>query len=219
MLALWLPMISGCAQYMSEPREVSRMVIEESIITLRTFRSIPELAIIDQYIPDAAGIIIFPRMIKGGLIAGVESGTGVLMSRTSQGWSYPGFYLLSAASIGFQVGLQESSAIMIIRNTDALNAVIEQQGKFGAEMGLMLGWNGVGYGGSTTTSLGADIVAFTGPGFGIFGGVAMEGAALVRRTDLNEYYYGVGATPRAIVLNGQHSNGNADALRAAIDPR
>ena len=208
----------GCAQYIDAPKDVAPMILEEAEIALRTFRSIPDLAVIDTMIPDAAGIIIFPRVVKGGMIAGVEAGTGVLLARNGSGWSYPAFYLLSAGSVGLQLGLQESEIIMIIRNQEALNSLIEHQGKLGAEMGIMLGWNGIGYEGATTTSLGADIVAFSGPGFGAFGGVALEGAALVRRNDLNDYFYETGAIPRTIVLNGQYSNPAADSLRSAINP-
>ncbi len=210
---------AGCAQYIDSPQDVAPMIMQEAEWSLSNFRAIADLAKIDTLIPDASGILIFPRVVKGGFIAGVELGTGVLLSRTDTGWSYPAFYMLSAGSIGFQLGLQETAIIMIIRNQSALESIIEHQGKFGAEIGVMVGWSGIGYESATTSNLGVDIVAFTGPGFGVFGGVAMEGAAMVRRTDLNEYFYGSGATPRSIVLEGQFTNPAADALRAAIDPR
>lgn len=209
---------AGCAQYIDPPKDVAPMILEESEMSLRSFRAIPDLSVIDTLIPDAAGVLIFPRVVKGGFIAGVEAGTGVLLARSGSGWSHPAFYLLSAGSVGLQAGLQETAIIMIIRNPEALTAVIEHQGKIGAEMGIMLGWNGIGYEGATTTSLGADIVAFAGPGFGAFGGVALEGAALVRRNDLNDYFYAPGAVPRSIVLDGQFSNPAADSLRAALNP-
>ncbi len=212
-------LVTGCSQYIDEPQVVAPMILEEAETTLRSFRGNPDLKEIDTHIPDAAGILIFPRVVKGGLIAGVEAGTGVLLARTDTGWSAPAFYLLTAGSLGLQAGLQENEIVMIIRNQGALNAVIEHQGKFGAELGIMVGWTGIGYEGATTTSLGLDILAYSGDGFGVFGGAALEGAALVRRNDLNDYLYGEGSIPRAIVLEGRLSNPVTDSLRAAISPR
>lgn len=195
------------------------MLLESAQDTLAHFRSVPDLKVIDQLIPDAAGILILPSVIKGGLIGAAEAGTGVLLSRTPSGWSYPAFYMLTAGSIGFQVGLQETEVVMIIRNLGALNALVDHQAKIGADFGITVGFKGIGYEGSTTTNAGADIVAVVGPGMGAFGGVSLEGAALVRRTDLNEVVYGSGAVPREIIFDGIHTNAIADPLRAAIDPR
>jgi lipid-binding SYLF domain-containing protein len=69
---------------------------------------------------------------------------------------------------------------------------------------------------STTANVGVDVLAFSNAKIGLFGGASLEGAVLARRNDLNEAYYGTGATPTAIALEGQYSNPQADALRAAL---
>ncbi len=211
--------LTGCTQFTGSPEKAAPMLIEGALDTLTHFRRTQDLQIIDQLIPDAAGVMILPSVIKGGLFGAAEAGTGVLLARTPDGWSYPAFYMLAAGSIGFQVGLQETEVVLIIRNLGALNAVVEHQAKLGADFGITVGWKGIGYEGSTTTNVGADIIAVVGPGMGIFGGVSLEGAALVRRTDLNESVYGEGAIPTEIIFDGTRSNPLADALRAAIAPR
>jgi len=218
-VALIATTLTGCAQFTGPPDKAAPMLLESARDTLAHFRRVPDLKVIDQLIPDAAAIVILPSVIKGGLVGAAEAGTGVLLARTPDGWSYPAFYMLAAGSIGFQVGLQETEVIMIIRNLGALNAVVEHQAKLGADFGVTVGWQGIGYEGSTTTNAGADIIAVVGPGMGIFGGVSLEGAALVRRTDLNEVLYGANAVPREIIFDGIHSNPMADQLRAAIQPR
>ena len=219
MAALAVMLLTGCTQFTGPPNKAAPMLIEGAQDTLTHFRRVPELKVIDQYIPDAAGILILPSVIKGGLFGAAEAGTGVLLARTPDGWSYPAFYLLTAGSIGLQVGLQETEVVMIIRNLGALNAIVEHQAKLGADFGVTIGWKGIGYEGSTTTNVGADIIAVVGPGMGAYGGVSLEGAALVRRTDLNEALYGAHAAPREIIFDGIHSNPIADPLRAAISPR
>lgn len=211
--------LSGCTQFTGAPSKAAPMLLESAQDTLAFFRSEPDLKVIDEMIPDAAGILILPSVIKGGLIGAAEAGTGVMLARTPNGWSYPAFYMLTAGSIGFQVGLQETAVVMVIRNIGALNALVDHQAKIGADFGITVGFKGIGYEGSTTTNAGADIVAVVGPGMGAFGGVSLEGAALVRRTDLNEVVYGAGAVPRGIIFEGAHTNPIADPLRAAIDPR
>jgi SH3 domain-containing YSC84-like protein 1 len=213
-------MVSACSQYTDPPHVVAPRVIDQAIDTLAAFRKLENLNTIDQHISSASGVVILPHVVKGGLIAAAEAGTGVLLARTPDGgWSYPAFYVLGAGSIGLQIGLQDVAMVLVLRNDDALNAVIENQGKFGADVGIMLGYVGAGYEGSTTTNLGADILAFMGPGMGAFGGVSLEGAALVRRNDLNNAYYGDGAMPQDIVINGQYSNPGADPLRVRISPQ
>lgn len=212
-----LLIVGACAQYTAPPAEIAPRIIDQAVDTLAVFRANPDLKIIDEYIPDAAGILIFPHVVKGGFLGAVEAGTGVLLARTSKGWSYPAFYVLGAGSVGLQIGLQDSSLVMILRNTDALAAIINDQSKFGADVGLMVGYQGIGYEGSTTTNLEWDILAVVGPGLGVFGGVSLEGAAIVRRNDLNNAYYGAGALPEGILLDGQYANPGADPLRRRID--
>ncbi len=219
MAVLAVIFLAGCTQFTGPPDKAAPLLIEGALDTLAHFRKVPDLKVIDQYIPDAAGVLILPSVIKGGFFGAAEAGTGVLLARTPDGWSYPAFYILTAGSFGLQIGLQETEVVMIIRNLGALNAVVEHQAKLGADFGITVGWKGIGFEGSTTTNVGADIIAVVGPGMGAYGGVSLEGAALVRRTDLNEAMYGANALPREIIFDGIHTNPIADPLRAAISPR
>ena len=69
--------------------------------------------------------------------------------------------------------------------------------------------------GSTTTSMGADIIAFS-LDRGLFGGGAIEGAVFAKRNDLNEEFYAQPIDPRQIVLEGAVSNPAADSLRSTL---
>ncbi|MEQ9574482.1 MAG: YSC84-related protein, partial [Rhodospirillales bacterium] len=69
--------------------------------------------------------------------------------------------------------------------------------------------------GATTTNAGADIVAFANSKSGLYAGFSLEGAVFIRRRDLNEAFYGTGATPDSI-LAGRQSNPVADPLIQAL---
>jgi len=49
-----------------------------------------------------------------------------------------------------------------------------------------------------------------------FGGVSLDGTAVVKRDDLNEGYYGKGATPYAILIERRFTNPNTSALKASL---
>jgi lipid-binding SYLF domain-containing protein len=115
-----------------------------------------------------------------------------------------------------QIGVQDTEIIMVLRSPKALNAVLKHQAKFGADAGIAIGMVGVGAEVATTTNVGADIVAFANSKIGAYAGMTFEGAALIRRTDLNEYFYQKGATPEGIVLEHKYRNARADSLRAAL---
>ena len=105
--------------------------------------------------------------------------------------------------------------ILVLRTQRAVEAIVSNQGKFGADLQLTFGTLGAGMEAATTTNLGADVVGFANAA-GIFGGVSLEGAGIVRRVDFNQAYYGPDATARGIVIEHRFTNPEADALRQAI---
>ena len=80
---------------------------------------------------------------------------------------------------------------------------------------MAVGPLGRGVGASTTSNLNLDIYAFSKT-VGLFGGGALEGAAILPRDSLNAEFYGQQVTPQDIVLFGKVSNPKAEALRKAL---
>jgi lipid-binding SYLF domain-containing protein len=165
---------------------------------------------------DASGIVIFPGAVKGAFIVGAEGGNGVLVARDDTGvWGYPAFYTLGAGSFGLQVGAQSSEIVLVLRTQKALQAISNNQGKLGGNIQMTMGQVGAGIGAATTTNVGADIVGFA-HGAGVYAGASLEGAVLARRNDLNQAYYGKGATPQTIVFDQRFANPQADPLRLSL---
>lgn len=167
-------------------------------------------------LPRAAGVVIMPGLLKGGFIVAAEGGNGVLLSKDAAGrWSQPAFYFLAAGSVGLQVGGQATDVVLLVFNPKAVQSIIDHQGKLGADLGLVVGTVGAGVEASTTTNIGADLMAFS-QGVGVFAGGSLEAAALVKRNDLNEAFYGQVLTPGDIVLGARAANPVADGLRASL---
>ena len=209
--------IAGCAEFRDDPATVSHDVVARAKATVERFRTLPELAAYWRFVGDARGVVVLPRVVKAGFLGAAEGGNGVMLARGADGaWSAPAFYTLGGASFGLQIGIQSTEVLLILRTDEAVRAFLEHQAKLGADLGLTIGVFGGGLEASTTTNLGADVLAFAHSVVGAFGGVALEGAVLVRRKDLNEAYYGAGATPQAIIIDRSLENPAADDLRAAL---
>jgi lipid-binding SYLF domain-containing protein len=122
---------------------------------------------------------------------------------------------MGAGSFGLQIGAEASEIVLVLRTPKAVQAVIKHQGKLGGDIQMTMGQVGAGLEAATTTNVGADIVGFT-HGTGLYMGVSLEGAVIARRNDLNEAYYGRGATPQTIVFESRFANLQADPLRLSL---
>lgn len=211
---------AGCAEIEGDKATFTRDLVNKATRTVNNFKTDPALTEFKTFLDEARAVVVLPIVVKAGFIGGGEAGSGVLLVRRDGGdWSYPAFYTLGAASFGLQVGIQGTEVVLILRSAKAIEAVLEHQAKFGADAGITVGLVGAGMEASTTTNMGADILAFAHSLIGAFGGISFEGAALIRRNDLNETYYGAPAAPRAIVIDGAFTNAGADGLRAALAKR
>jgi lipid-binding SYLF domain-containing protein len=164
----------------------------------------------------ARGVLVCPRTFRAAFFAGGEGGGCVLVGRDAAGsWSSPAFYAIGSGSIGFQAGIQDSQTLLLLMNERALNAVIDNQFKLGADASLALATLGGSVEGATTTNLGADILAFS-RSRGLFAGLAIDGTVINAQPEWNRAYYGREVGARDIVINMAAHNPGADPLRAAL---
>ena len=211
--------LSACAEFWSDDGAHARDIVARAEATVNRFKTSTEIKNKEfrKFLPDARAIVILPTVVKAGFIGGAEGGSGVFLVRREDGtWSYPAFYTLAAGSVGLQIGVQGTEVILVVRRDNAIEAILRHQAKLGADFGVTVGVFGGGVEAATTANLGPDVLAFAESIAGVYGGISLEGAALVRRGDLNKAYYGVPATPRAIVIDGSFKNAGADGLRAIL---
>jgi len=191
---------AGCSY--DPPIITATQLIEDAAQTLERFRRHKDLKEFATLLPEARAVIVLPQVIKAGFLAGGQIGNGIMVARTKEGtWSGPSFHTLVAASFGVQLGIQDTAVVMIVRSDPALRAILEHQGKLGADIGATVGFAGVGYQAATTTNLGADVLAFGNANMGAYLGGALDGAILSVRNDLNEGLYTRGATPETILAS------------------
>ena len=125
-----------------------------------------------EFLESAKGVLVFPSVFKAGIGIGGEYGEGALRidGKTVD------YYSTAAASIGFQLGAQKKTIILVFIQQDALK-------KFRASSGWEAGVDGsvalvtVGVGGSIdTTNIKDPIVAFVFGQKGLMYNLTLEGS-------------------------------------------
>ncbi|HMA52392.1 MAG TPA: lipid-binding SYLF domain-containing protein, partial [Magnetospirillaceae bacterium] len=191
-----------------------QQTVNSALATIERMKN--DIGFKDKFQPkldQARAVLIVPALYKGGFIFGGQYGNGVLLGRMADGsWSNPAFYTLEGGSFGLQIGLESTAVLFIIMDDKALEAVLNNQFKFGADTGVTVLVVGAGIGAATTSNLGADIYAYSLTGVGLYGGLSLEGTVLSARESWNAAYYGQNVASRAIVLDNSASNEKAEAL-------
>ena len=139
---------------------------------LSEFRS--EIGGADAVLERAVGVLVFPRITKGGFGFGGEYGEGALRV----GGKSVAYYSNAAASAGLQIGLQRRRQMLVFLDQQALD-------RFRASDGWEIGVDAsvtvitVGAGGSIDTNqLNRPVVAFVFDSKGLMYNLSLEGTKI-----------------------------------------
>jgi lipid-binding SYLF domain-containing protein len=190
--------------------------VDHAVGTLQDLRGDKEFGNARQLLQTARAVLIAPRIFKAGFFVGGEGGTAVLMVRGAHGWSDPAFYTIASASFGLQIGAQESEMIMFVMSDRALNALMQDKFKIGANAGIAVATLGSTVEGATTAHAGADIVVWASAS-GAYAGLSLDGTLVQPQTDGDANYYGRPVTSREIVLTRSVKNAAARNLVRALN--
>ncbi len=124
----------------------------------------------------AAGMLVFPNVIKAGVGVGGEFGEGALVV----GGKTVAYYNLASASIGFQLGAQSRSQIVLFMNDKVLGKFRNSQGwKAGVDGSVALATLGTG-GAIDTETAKKPIIGFIFSGKGLMYNLTFEGSKITR---------------------------------------
>ena len=94
-----------------------------------------------EFLKRASGVMVFPTVLKAGFVLGGEYGEGALRV----GGKTVDYYSTAAASLGFQVGAQAKSIVVVFMNSEALADFRKSEGwKAGVDGSVALVEWGVG---------------------------------------------------------------------------
>ncbi|WP_233564586.1 MULTISPECIES: lipid-binding SYLF domain-containing protein [Achromobacter] len=170
-LFLWVACICLAPQARAESAaELSR---EAQSALDRLYQQEPKTRVLGN---KAVGVLVFPRILKGGLLVGAETGDGALIRRGK----VQAYYNISAVSFGLQAGAQEFSYALFFMNEPAMRYLDQSDGwSLGAGPSLVVVDDS--YAASiTTTTLSQDVYAVPFGGQGLMAGMGLEGSKITR---------------------------------------
>jgi lipid-binding SYLF domain-containing protein len=122
----------------------------------------------------AAGVLVFPRVVKGGVGVGGEFGEGALQINGKT----VGYYRVGAASVGLTLGLAKHSEIIMFMTPEALEKFTSSMGwSIGADAGITV-ISGGANGSYDTQTQQKPILAFVFADKGLLGDLSLEGSKI-----------------------------------------
>lgn len=122
----------------------------------------------------AYAILVFPKIVKAGLVIGGQGGEGVLFMRGKP----VGYYKITAVSYGLQAGGQSFSYALFLMNDKALAYLNKSDGwAIGSGPSVVVIDKGKAMS-TTTTTLTEDVYAFPFGQKGLMAGIGLEGSKI-----------------------------------------
>jgi len=129
-----------------------------------------------ELVTKSAAVLVFPTVVKAGMGIGGEYGEGALLTR---GRTLE-YYNTVSASIGFQLGAQARSVIIVFMTPEALASFRRVDGwKVGVDGSVAVITVGVG-GSIDTNRIASPIVGFIFDGKGLMYNLTLEGTKISR---------------------------------------
>ena len=128
------------------------------------------------YLDGARGVLVIPKMIKAGLVLGVEYGEGALVVDNIKVQYYRAF----SGSLGLQLGIGSKDLIILFYDDEAMDDFIYSSGWQVGVDGSVAIWD-MGAGGSLDSTEAQDpIVGFVFGHKGLIAGLSLEGTKFTK---------------------------------------
>ena len=167
----------------------SKSVLAEAV-------SSPDKGVPRSMLRKAEAVVIVPRLLKIGVIAGVRHGQGVLLVKDAQGvWQLPQFITLTGGSVGWQAGIVSSDLVLVFTNRRRVEQLL-RSGRFtiGVDAAAAAGPVGRTVSAGTDGKLSAEIYSYA-RSRGLFAGVSVDGAVIQIDQMANRRFYPGGTVP------------------------
>lgn len=129
-----------------------------------------------KFLEQSKGYLVFPSVYKGGFVVGAEYGEGVLRINGKSKY----YYNIASGSVGFQLGVQKTSYIIVFVSQGVLNNFIKSDGwEAGVDGSIAVADWGVGKD-ISSISFEKPIIAFVFNSKGLMYNLTLEGTKFTR---------------------------------------
>jgi lipid-binding SYLF domain-containing protein len=149
----------------------------------------PDQGIPSNLLESAKCIAIIPGDKKFAFVFGGSYGRGLATCRTGHGWSAPMFVAIDSGSVGYQIGGSSTDIVMLFMNDHALQSLMSDKFKVGADASVAAGPVGRNAAAGTDLKLSAEILSYS-RSKGIFAGVSLDGAVMQADKSGDKAMYG-----------------------------
>jgi len=169
------------------PEALDRLT--DSAKVLDELMSTPDNAIPDFVLEKAECVMVVPSMVKGGFVFGGQHGRGAVTCRENGKWTAPAFVTISGGSWGAQIGAEAVDLVLVFTNENAVQALLKNNFKLGAEASVAAGPVGRQATAATDATMKAGILSYSRTR-GLFAGLELSGAAVREDEDSMKGLYG-----------------------------
>jgi SH3 domain-containing YSC84-like protein 1 len=188
-------------------------IVNHCATIIRDFRQMPEKGIPRDVLRHSKGLAIM-TVVKAGFIFSAKGGQGVVVARTSRGWSGPSFIATGGAGWGLQIGAQVTDFVIVLNNDSAVRAFARGGNvTLGADLSAAAGPLGRTASGAVTPT--AAVYTYS-KSKGLFAGVSLEGAVIGTQRNSNFSYYGRPVRADEILAGLDTPPPGASVLRRAL---
>jgi SH3 domain-containing YSC84-like protein 1 len=174
--------------------------IQKATQVFQEVMNTPDKGIPQELLESAKCIAIIPGEKKAAFVVGGNYGKGLATCRTPRGWSAPLFLAIGGGSVGFQIGGSSTDIVMLFMNAHALQSLLSDKFKIGADATAAAGPVGRHAEAGTDIKLNAEILTYS-RSKGAFAGVSLDGAVVQVDRSGDQAMYGA-TVSRQDILSG-----------------
>ncbi len=198
---MFLLLSSGVVSASDRDDDLSR--IQNATRVFQEIMSTPDNGIPNEILESAKCIAIIPGDKKFAFIFGGNYGRGVAICHTPHGWSAPVFVAVDGGSVGYQIGGSSTDLVMIFMNDHALQSLLGDKFKLGADASVAAGPVGRHAAAGTDIRMNAEILSYS-RAKGVFAGASLDGAVVQADKSGDRAMYGKDVN-RHEILSGKIS--------------
>ncbi len=202
--AACLTLVAGVVYAKELNKEQRRL--EECGVVMQEVLHVPD-DIPQDLLNKAECVIVIPSVKKLAFGIGADYGRGAMVCRTGEhfrgAWGAPAMYALEGASVGFQIGGEETDLILLVMNGRGMESILSSKVKLGGDASVAAGPKGRDASADTDAWMRAEILSYS-RSRGVFAGVSLEGSTIRPDDDASGDVYGHPMKASEIV-RGEHT--------------
>ena len=139
---LWIVSVAGLGLVLpalASDRDDDIGRIQKATQVFQEIMRTPDKGIPQELLEKAKCVAIVPGEEKLAFIFGGNYGKGLATCRTARGWSAPMFVAVGGGSVGFQIGGSFTDVVMLFMNDHALQSLLSDKFKIGADATVAAG--------------------------------------------------------------------------------